>query len=257
MPICKKCNTKFSNRVLIDGTYRVINKRKYCLICSPFNRHNTRQIHLNFSYRDRLDKVHQQQKKMRSYRKMVLVDIMGSKCEICGYNKCPDSFDFHHILPTDKKMNLAKGSICNSSIIKVIEELKKVVMLCANCHREVHYGIHSDLVLEWIKNLPSRKEYVLSKTKEDINLLFKFKFAKYFKKICLCCNKEFTTKEKDQKYCSTNCFNILNRKVTNRPLKKELEGLLENMTLIDIGRKYGVSDNSVRKWGENYGIVKI
>lgn len=41
MPICKNCNKSFPNRMIIDGKERVLNRRKFCLECSPFGFHNT------------------------------------------------------------------------------------------------------------------------------------------------------------------------------------------------------------------------
>ena len=44
MSICAKCNNKFPNRVTIDGAIHNLNSRKYCLECSPFNMHNTKNL---------------------------------------------------------------------------------------------------------------------------------------------------------------------------------------------------------------------
>src|SRR5437868_4422842 len=44
MPICKKCEKPFPNRIRIDGRERVLCNRKYCLECSPFGLHNTRAL---------------------------------------------------------------------------------------------------------------------------------------------------------------------------------------------------------------------
>lgn len=42
-----------------------------------------------------------------------------------------------------------------------------------------------------------------------------------------------------------------NRKVKNRPSKEELIQLLKTNSYCELGRKYGVSDNSIRKWIKN------
>jgi hypothetical protein len=44
MPICNLCGVRFPDRMFIDGTTRVLNKRKYCLDCSPFDQHNTKVL---------------------------------------------------------------------------------------------------------------------------------------------------------------------------------------------------------------------
>lgn len=47
---------------------------------------------------------------------------------------------------------------------------------------------------------------------------------------------------------------IEHRKVV-RPTKNELMVLLKETSFCAIGRKYGVSDNAVRKWAKQYGIL--
>ena len=44
MPICKKCNAKFPNRIKIGNKIKVLGNRKFCLECSPYNMHNTRDL---------------------------------------------------------------------------------------------------------------------------------------------------------------------------------------------------------------------
>lgn len=65
------------------------------------------------------------------------VEYKGNKCEICGYNKCIDALEFHH-----KNSSLKDFSISNKgytrSLKKVKEELDKCILVCANCHRELH-----------------------------------------------------------------------------------------------------------------------
>jgi hypothetical protein len=45
MPICQKCGVQFPNRVKIDDSIKVTNSRRYCLTCSPYGEHNTKQLH--------------------------------------------------------------------------------------------------------------------------------------------------------------------------------------------------------------------
>lgn len=59
-------------------------------------------------------------------------------CAKCGYNKCVSALDFHHIDPEEKEDTVARLSV-HSNIEKVFEEMKKCIILCANCHREFHY----------------------------------------------------------------------------------------------------------------------
>ncbi len=52
-----------------------------------------------------------------------------------------------------------------------------------------------------------------------------------------------------------NCY-VPKRKV-ERPSKEELEKMLETMPMTQIGLKYGVSDNAVRKWAKSYILLPL
>ena len=47
-------------------------------------------------------------RKSRKIRKQLLVDCLGGECKKCGYNKCLEAMDFHHINPEDKSFTIAK-----------------------------------------------------------------------------------------------------------------------------------------------------
>lgn len=62
-------------------------------------------------------------------------------CDRCGYNKCPQALEWHH--PNNDK-DIDPSSILMSRTIKAFEkylaEIAKCDLLCANCHREEHFG---------------------------------------------------------------------------------------------------------------------
>lgn len=66
------------------------------------------------------------------------VMLLGGKCCICGYSRCVNSLDFHHVYPAAKEFQIS-GSI--RSWERVLKELAKCVLLCKNCHGEVHGGM--------------------------------------------------------------------------------------------------------------------
>jgi len=81
--------------------------------------------------------------------KELLVEAMGGKCQCCGYvNKaCLTSMDFHHIDPTEKEYSVfgnKKGvdlrRMSRDCWHKIVKEAKKTVLLCKNCHNELHAG---------------------------------------------------------------------------------------------------------------------
>lgn len=70
-----------------------------------------------------------------------IIDAYGGKCQVCGYNKCRQAFDFHHISPLSKKFGINSALKNGHSITEIINELKICIMVCANCHREIEAGI--------------------------------------------------------------------------------------------------------------------
>lgn len=71
--------------------------------------------------------------------KQIAVDYKGGSCSICGYNKSLAALDFHHIDPSqkDSKWNNFRGKFTK----KHKNELDKCILVCSNCHREIHNGI--------------------------------------------------------------------------------------------------------------------
>lgn len=167
MPICKKCGKEFPNRVTIEEEIHVVCNRKFCLECSPFGKHNTKDItkppptpvyekrcsrckkikSLDEFYKSSLKshfnwcrKCNREHALNRQHKiKQLCVDYKGGCCQLCSYNKYIGALVFHHINPLEKDFAIAR--IHNNFNIKTISELDKCILLCANCHSEVHAGL--------------------------------------------------------------------------------------------------------------------
>ena len=84
----------------------------------------------------RCEKVKQRRRNI----KQILVQEHGGKCKVCGYNKCVQALEFHHVNPADKSFGIsAKGNTI--AIDRVRKEADKCILLCSNCHVEVENGI--------------------------------------------------------------------------------------------------------------------
>jgi len=70
--------------------------------------------------------------------KLIQKELKINGCAICGYNKCIEALDFHHVNPKDKSfsLNIAGTHHKNKDIVG---ELNKCILLCKNCHAETHY----------------------------------------------------------------------------------------------------------------------
>jgi hypothetical protein len=78
--------------------------------------------------------------KRRKQLKQNAVNYKGDKCMICGYDRCIEALVFHHI-DENKGFGIASRGYTRSWF-SVKEELDKCIMVCANCHAEIHAGLH-------------------------------------------------------------------------------------------------------------------
>ena len=165
-------------------------------------------------------------------KKIHAVNSFGGKCQICDYNKCVEALEFHHIDETGKEAS-PSYIIMRWAWERVKRELEKCVLVCANCHREIH-----------------------AKKKEGVDVELKNYIKPWIKKNCDGCSIDFDTKDKEQKFCSTKCSHFSQRKV-KRPTKEELKILIdEKVSWLQMGKMFGVSDNAVRKWAKKYELIK-
>lgn len=138
---CKNCGDEIYYRVIINGRERNLQNRKYCLKCSPFGSggiHKNDNLKSNKSKKERnKEKYKKWQQKARKERKEKLVKILGGKCFKCGYDKYVGALDFHHIKQEDKKFGISSHGLCRKWD-ELVEEVKKCILLCKNCHTELH-----------------------------------------------------------------------------------------------------------------------
>lgn len=74
----------------------------------------------------------------RKRTKIKLVEYKGGKCEICGYNKSINALHFHHLNPKEKDFSISGKSL---SFEKLKTEVEKCILVCSNCHSEIHEGL--------------------------------------------------------------------------------------------------------------------
>ena len=139
----------------------------------------------------------------------------GGSCIKCGYSECIEAMEFHHLDPAQKDSRIAK-TITAQTWDKIVIELDKCIMVCANCHRKIHSELLgapklADLLSE--EAVEQREAY--NKVRE------------------LDPNRNVLWIEKDK-----------------------LEVLLWQKSMIDIAEEYGVSDSAITFWAKSYGLEK-
>lgn len=77
----------------------------------------------------------EQVKNRRHRRIKMFKDRLGAKCFICGYNKNYASLDFHHL--KEKKFPINTVGM-ERKIQEIENEVLKCILLCRNCHNDIH-----------------------------------------------------------------------------------------------------------------------
>ena len=116
--IIKECKKHGNKRHILDPS-----KRYRCTAC-------------------RVDAV----QKRRNKVKLLAVEYKGGKCSLCGYNKCIAALEFHHTDPEHKDFSISREGNTRSWE-KVKLEIDKCILLCANCHREVHQELRLQCIV--------------------------------------------------------------------------------------------------------------
>jgi hypothetical protein len=76
----------------------------------------------------------------RELKRDFIFNITGNKCWLCGYNKKQFTkflLSFHHM--ENKEFTIAlSNSLRRRNFSKIIKEIKKCILVCHNCHAEIH-----------------------------------------------------------------------------------------------------------------------
>lgn len=128
-----------------------------------------------------------------------------------------------------------------------------LLIMTRSDHGKLHYGPNPRIIqnedgtVSIETDTPKRE--IRKRSKEDVIVI---SGRSRIKNVCPICNKEFLGR-KGQKYCSYECVHKAQEKCI-KPSKEELVTLLKTHSLAAIGRKYGVADNTIRKWCEQLNI---
>lgn len=135
--ICKECDKKYP---YIDKNKKYASK-EFCPTCLLRLRH-----------------------RLKKYK---LVQLLGGKCSSCGYDKCLAALHFHHEDPSKKSFDIGVNRWL--SYEKLLNEAKKCILLCSNCHAEKHEIKIKSIYIPQIKFKINKK--INKPTKEQLNKL--------------------------------------------------------------------------------------
>ena len=86
-------------------------------------------------YSDRAEYLKKAVALRRKNIRLKAIEYKGGKCNICNYDKCIEALEFHHLDESKKDFQISGGTL---SFKKIEPELLKCIMVCSNCHREIH-----------------------------------------------------------------------------------------------------------------------
>ena len=161
-------------------------------------------------------------KEWRKKQKARAVEAMGGECVCCGYDKCLKAMDFHHLDPSCKEFTVSSKI---RSWTRIVEELRKCVLVCCRCHTEVHAGA---IVIPSSARRFDEK-YAKDGPTKDFDL-------------CPVCGG---TKSKSAKTCSRTCADKVRPRI--EWASHDLLGLRQTHSIEAIGRMLGVSGNAIRR----------
>lgn len=165
---CQSCSGSIPSKIKIDGVWKGLSCRRYCLKCKPYKSGSTRRLKhyklINGEEYKRCSRCKQFQL-LKEYSvdrrgpglyasyckpcyrsrhielKQKCVDHMGGTCFDCKNSFEYFLYDLHHIDPTKKDFAFGKMKIRDWDKLKI--ELDKCVLLCAHCHRKRHYDANN------------------------------------------------------------------------------------------------------------------
>ena len=109
--ICPICNNTFFPKTAMA------NQRMCCYNCMPDGVQLTRGMFL-----------------------AKIKETRGGKCIRCGYDRCIKALEFHHIDPSKKDFTISNDHF---RLQEAVEETKKCILICSNCHKELHDNMWS------------------------------------------------------------------------------------------------------------------
>lgn len=167
------------------------------------------------------------------------------KCEICGLYEWMGKE-----IPLE--LNHKNGDNLDNNLINL-------EIVCCNCHAQT-FNWRGRNINKSSKNEKLASEYfevkIEDKTiKKVVEKISKIRILKE-RPICVHCGEK--CKRLNVQFCSSKCYREDEKKKNNIPKVPEILTAFKSFkNFVQVGKHFGVSDNAVRKWCENYGIMDM
>ena len=165
-------------------------------------------------------------------RKLNLISVFNGKCCLCGFNQFSEALEFHHVIPEEKEFPLSSNVM--KSLDKQLNEARKCVLVCANCHRGIHGG--------YLQIPDDYKKFFNEEIAQQL-LIENHEIRQGKKYYCINCGVLISRNAERCAKCSS-----LEQRIVIRPEREILKQLIRTKPFTHIAKEYKVSDNAIRKW---------
>lgn len=215
------------------------------------------------------------QKKNKRIKKLAK-ELFGNRCQICRYDRCLRSLHFHHINEKEKIFPISKMFISKlhrrPSIREFVLELNKCVLICGNCHGEIHDNLinidHISRIFVSETDFYKNNIRYSSKGTRLHRNEYETDTGDILQNTCKVCNTILSKRQ--QIVCSKKCSDIYRTGKPSKlkdipcpqqdkikwPSKEELTKLVWEMTSKELAIKLGISDTAIVKKCKKFGIEK-
>jgi len=159
-----------------------------------------------------------------------VIKYAGGKCQVCQYDKYQGNLVFHHI--GDKKETVSRMINATVSWSQILDEINKCVLLCHNCHGEVHAGLAICPEIDIEKRIRSLSEIESEKPMSKDKI---FRPCAYCKKLT-----------NSNKFCGQKCSRLAAQKILWPP-NEELAILVWKHSMTFLAKQLNVSGNAIKK----------
>lgn len=130
---CKKCANEYSKKYREKNKEKIAKRQKEYMESLSF-RHKKNEYNKIYRKNEYVKKKNlEANRKWKMEEKKKAVEYKGGSCIKCGYNKCLTALEFHHVIPEEKDNYNSHWTFERNK-----NELDKCILVCANCHREIH-----------------------------------------------------------------------------------------------------------------------
>lgn len=181
-----------------------------------------------------MSKQSEKVQKWRNNCKDRIVAAFDGKCCICGYYKSNRALALHHLDPSKKDFSISDIRANPKNWSAIVNELLKCVLVCSNCHHEIHEG----------SAIVPIDAPTFDKSFENYKIV-----VEKISTPCLVCGE---LKPSHMKYCSNSCSAKSKYKVDWDNVNLEEE--LKTKSILKLSEEIGCSDGAIHKRLKKLGL---